>query len=232
MAWDCSRLRLTPEQLHALEHPGSREVWLHDWPVEPDGQAGPGALVLGSTQTASVVNQAELAARGLACFSRHSGGGAVLLAPLSQIWIDVLIPKDDPLWEADLAKSSLWLGRVWQQALAAAGLDCDVYDGPFEAGDFGALACYASRAPGEVLYGGRKCVGVSQRRTKQGARFQTSLLCRWDASEFAGLFDLPEREIRQLATALEQLVTPLPIAVGTPSEASLWAEFQKSIAFF
>ena len=235
MPWDFSLLKLPPQQLHELEHPGSRAVWLHGWPIRPTTPAEPtasGVLVLGSTQAASVVNQDELAARGLSCFQRRSGGGAVLLAPQSQIWIDVLIPRDDPLWEADLSQSSLWLGRVWQQTLAAAGLDCEVYEGPFEAGRYGSLACYASRAPGEVLHAGRKCVGISQRRTKQGARFQTSLLCRWDAAEFARLFDLPEGEIRQLAKSLEQLVAPLPIAAEASVEARLWADFQKFIAFF
>ena len=231
MSWDFSLLRLPPEQFHAREHLGRRAVWLHGWPAEPTGRAAPGALVLGSTQADSVANQAELAARGLGCFRRRSGGGAVLLEPKAQVWIDVLIPREDLLWEADLSKSSLWLGRVWQQALAAAGFDCEVYNGPFEAGAYGALACYASRAPGEVLHEGRKCVGISQRRTRQGARFQTSLLCRWDAAEFAGLFELPEREISQLTKALEQLVTPLPIASDLPAEAKLWADFQKFIAF-
>ena len=188
--------------------------------------------MLGSSQDPSQVNQAALAARGFSCFQRRSGGGAVLLQPAAQVWLDVLIPRDDRLWEADLAKSSLWVGRVWQQVLAAVGISCEVYDGPFEAGQYGSLACYASRAPGEVLHEGRKCVGISQRRTKQGTRFQTSLLVRWDAAEFAVLFDLPEAEIQRLAVELDQLVGAAPLTPRMQLAAQIGADFQEIIASF
>ena len=40
------------------------------------------------------------------------------------------------------------------------------------------LVCFAGVGPGEVLAGGRKLVGISQRRTRAGARFQCAVHVR------------------------------------------------------
>lgn len=198
---------------------------MHDWPVMGEGQFGGQArmdeqarsgeqartawLILGSSQDIARVDADRLAELGICLFRRRSGGGAVLLKPGSQVWIDVLIPRDDNLWQDDLSKSSLWLGEIWCGVLAQAGFSAEVHPGPHAAGRWGALACYLSRAAGEVLVDGRKCVGISQRRDKQGARFQMSLVCHSDAGEFASLFRLSESERRELELELEQGVLPL-----------------------
>ncbi len=48
-------------------------------------------------------------------------------------------------------------------------------------------ACFAGLGPGEVTIGGRKAVGISQRRTRAGARFQCVAYERWDPGPLAAL---------------------------------------------
>jgi hypothetical protein len=40
--------------------------------------------------------------------------------------------------------------------------------------------CFASAAPGEVFVGDNKLVGISQRRNREGARFQCVLYRQWN----------------------------------------------------
>jgi lipoate-protein ligase A len=47
--------------------------------------------------------------------------------------------------------------------------------------------CFAGTGPGEVTLDGRKVVGISQRRTRQGALFQCAVIVSWDP---AGLLDV------------------------------------------
>jgi hypothetical protein len=42
------------------------------------------------------------------------------------------------------------------------------------------VVCFAGLGPGEVTIGGRKAVGISQRRTREAARFQCVAYERWD----------------------------------------------------
>jgi lipoate-protein ligase A len=133
------------------------------------------ALVLGSTQPDDGVDAGDLAV-----VRRRSGGGAVLVTPDDPLWVDVDLPVDDPRWEDDVSRSFLWLGEAWAGALGRLGVDATVHRGPFEAGPWGATVCFAGRSPGEVLVGGAKVVGLAQRRTRAGARFQCAVPRRWD----------------------------------------------------
>ena len=191
-----------------MEHPGGREVWLHC----RDGAMGRGqrgALVLGSSQKMDAANAEALEERGIALVKRQSGGGAVLLEPQSLVWIDVFIPRDDPLWEDDVGKSALWLGKVWQATLAELDVSAEVHQAPYEPGNWGNLVCFAGRAPGEVFVDGKKSIGISQRRSKQGARFQTALARRWNITGLSPLLNLsPEDRIR-LETEAAAVAHPL-----------------------
>lgn len=216
MSWQICQLQSPPEEFHSRAHPGRREIWLHEWPVEASARSVAqhvnGSLILGSTQDLATVNLAGLKAQHFSWHRRQSGGGAVLLKPKAQVWIDVTIPIHDSLWEDDIAESSLWLGEVWQHTLRLLGHSCQVYRGPFKSGCWGTLACYASLAPGEIFSSGRKHVGISQRRTRQGARFQTCLACHLDVSEFVALFNLSEAERQDLAQHLNTSVKPLALS--------------------
>jgi hypothetical protein len=52
------------------------------------------------------------------------------------------------------------------------------------------LVCFAGVGPGEVLVGERKVVGMSQRRTRDGARFQCVVHRSWDAEPLLDLLVL------------------------------------------
>jgi lipoate---protein ligase len=137
------------------------------------------AVVLGSTQRDEIVDRDVAANRGIDVARRRSGGGAVLV-DASVVWVDFAIARDDPLWIDDIGHSMQWVGDVWCAALQRVGLAANVHrDRPV----FSPLAraiCFCGVGHGEVLVDGRKAVGISQRRTRDGARFQTVLMTRRD----------------------------------------------------
>ena len=59
--------------------------------------------------------------RGVELARRRGGGGAVYLGPGEQLWLDAWIPRDDPLWVADVSAAAEWVGAWWTDALAGAG---------------------------------------------------------------------------------------------------------------
>ncbi|MCY3634111.1 MAG: hypothetical protein OXH23_00720 [bacterium] len=171
--WTIRRLSGTVEELHGLnpDPDVDREAWLMS-PHET-------ALVLGSAQPDHAAASHEAGV-----VRRRSAGGAVLVAPDDSVWIDVVIGRSDPLWESDVNQAPLWLGEVWAATLASLGVaNGEVFD-RYEPGPWGRLACFTSRGPGEVLVSGSKAVGITQRRTRTTARFQTLLYRRWAPEEF------------------------------------------------
>jgi lipoate---protein ligase len=156
------------------------------------------ALVLGSAQPESDAGAGPLALAGVDLVRRRSGGGAVLLEPEDSLWVDVVVPPGDPLWDDDVGRAFHWLGHVWQGTLAAFGVDASVHTGPLVGGPWSRMVCFGGLGPGEVVVGGRKVVGISQRRTRLGARFQCVLLRRWDPRWLLALLTLDE-ERRHLA---------------------------------
>jgi lipoate---protein ligase len=197
VTWAVDRHRGPADELHGLElrDDGRRRIWTMD-------VTGP-ALVLGSTQSLASVDVEAAARRGAAVVRRRSGGGAVWIEPGDPLWVDVVVPRGDPLWDDDVGRSFLPIGRAWQRALAAAGVaGTRVHEGPAIRTEWSAAVCFAGTGPGEVVADEGhpagdmtgKLVGISQRRTRAGARFQCALPRRWD----------PE--------PLERLVRPRPPA--------------------
>ena len=189
-----------------MEHLGGREVWLHCW-----GDEERGALVLGSSQPKELVDAGVLRRRELELVKRQSGGGAVLVVPGSVVWIDVFIPRDDLLWEDDVGKSALWLGEAWQATLLEFGVAAEVHRGPYQPGDWGELICFAGRAAGEVFVDGKKSLGISQRRTRRGARFQTALARQWNITDLSPLLNLSPEDCACLETETATAAHPLPL---------------------
>jgi lipoate-protein ligase A len=128
------------------------------------------AIVLGSAQRPDVLDADAVAAARLSIVRRRSGGGAVLLVPAAVVWIDLIMPTGTPGWTDDVRASMVRAGNAWRDALALPGLV--VHDGEMATSDWSRLVCFAGVGPGEVLAGGRKLVGLSQRRTRLGARIQ------------------------------------------------------------
>lgn len=152
------------------------------------------ALVLGSTQRLEEADLAVAAALGVEVVRRRSGGGAVYLLPGQDLWVDVTIPRSDPLWDDDVARSFHWLGRTWATALGGLGIDGHVHTGPSRTSSWSRRVCFAGVGAGEVLVQGRKVVGLAQRRTRDAARLQCAVLAAWDPVTLLGLLALTERE--------------------------------------
>ncbi len=150
------------------------------------------ALVLGSTQPDSDVDADAVRAAGTDLVRRRSGGGAVLLEPGASLWVDVVVPRHDPLWVDDVGAAFHWLGRAWASALGSLGVATEVHEGALVTTRWSRLVCFAGLGPGEVRVGGAKVVGIAQRRTRQGARFQCALLHRWDAAATLALLALDD----------------------------------------
>jgi lipoate-protein ligase A len=192
--WHCERRQETAGTLHGpwpgQDRFGRRAVALCSV-TRP-------ALVLGSTQPDSTVDQARLAAASIELVRRGSGGGAVLVKPRGQVWLDAWIPRRDPLWDDDILRSSAWLGDAWAAALGSLGVTgVSVHRGRVVAAPWSPTICFAGIGPGEVSVDGRKLVGLSQRRTRSGARLHTTALVAWEPEPLVGLLALEEGERRQ-----------------------------------
>lgn len=168
--------------------------WTFDEPV----------LVLGSAQRDDVVDAAAATAAGVQVVRRASGGGAVLLAPDDALWVDVVVPRDDPRHDDDVIAAARWLGDAWVDALAALGVPRPAlvrHGGGAVVTPWSPLVCFAGLGPGEVQVDGAKVVGISQRRGRAGARFQVAVLRRWEPVGILGLLALDPA--RRAAAAVE-----------------------------
>jgi lipoate---protein ligase len=158
--------------------------------------AGP-AVVLGSTQSEAVVDGTAARAAGLEVARRRSGGGAVLVVPGDPVWIDVWVPRSDPLWEEDVARAFDWLGATWSRALASLGHpDAVPHAGAYVACTrWCSLVCFGGVGAGEVTVGdGRKVVGLAQRRTRDGAWFHGACVLHWEPTPLLAALRLPDAE--------------------------------------
>lgn len=146
------------------------------------------AIVLGSAQTREALDPQACERHGLEVVRRRSGGGAVLLVPDEHVWVDVVIPRNDPCWDDDVSASALWLGAVWVEALAAVGVAGSVHRGAPLEPDASRRVCFAGVVAGEVVdTHGAKLVGISQRRSRRGARLQCTVHLRWRPQTYAEL---------------------------------------------
>jgi lipoate-protein ligase A len=156
------------------------------------------AVVIGSAQPASDFDNQRLAAADIELVRRRSGGGAVLVVPGSQVWLDVFVPGGDPLAHSDVGKSFHWLGDAYAAALAgllgvpAGPPGVAVNRGPRQATAWSRTLCYAGLGAGEVTVAGRKVVGMSQRRERAGAWIHSMALLSDQAGVLPGLLAGPE----------------------------------------
>ena len=186
---------------HARELPENRVP--HLWWFRPKRSA----VVLGSTQDESLLDREACERLGLDVAKRRSGGGVVLVGPDLTVWVDVLVPRDHSLWDDDIGRATWWLGDTWAEGLSELGLGAlDVHRGGLESSDLSRIVCFAGRGPGEVFRDATKVVGISQRRTRDWARFQCAVSVRWDAETLAEVLapsSVDVEELRGLASTLE-----------------------------
>ena len=158
---------------------------LHAWPhkfVEPGVvvmEPIDAAMVLGSTQRRdlAVSNGDQIEVGGVAVTRRRSGGGAVWVNRADQTWVNIVVPRDHALYDEDVRRSFAWVGQVWRTALLDLEVSSEVWPARYDDGDDLSDVCFASRGPGEVFdpASGRKLVGISQRRTREGSLFQCQI---------------------------------------------------------
>lgn len=218
MPWPVERYQEDAATFHArpLPDPLSRAVWI----CQPIGSA----LVLGSAQPDDVVDRVACAGAGIDMVRRRSGGGAVLVEPGELLWVDVLLPAGDPLWERDVGRAFFWLGEAWAGALSDLGVVATLHRGAAQRNRWSDLVCFAGLGSGELTdAAGRKVLGLSQRRTRAGARFQCAVLGAWDPSALVPLLALSADD---RDTAVIELVTAAA-GVGEGLEAVLDAFLQR-----
>lgn len=174
MTFPVHRLSGTATELHHRDLPAERGVWIME-AVRP-------ALVLGSTQP-----MVDALGSDIEIVRRRSGGGAVLVEPGGTLWVDVVVPRGDELWDDDVGRSTYWLGEAWAHALGGGAV---VHRGAMVRTAWSDRVCFAGLGPGEVTVDGAKVVGISQRRTRESARFQCVAYERWDPDPLRALVGL------------------------------------------
>lgn len=165
------------------------------------------AIVLGAAQSVELVLVDEARRHGVDVVKRRSGGGAVWLDD-GMTWVDVVLQKDDPLWSDDVGKAFLWLGNCWSEtvsSLVKGSEAVSVHNGALAQSSWSKLVCFGGLGPGEVSLGGRKVVGVSQKRTRSAALFQCGVLHAWDPSQLLR-FLVPTQQPEEARLAAEDLV--------------------------
>ena len=87
-----------------------------------------------------------------------------------------------------------------------------MHEGTLRTTRWSRLVCFAGLGPGEVTVGGAKVVGIAQRRTRAGARFQCALLHRWDPVAVTALLALGPDDRSQAAADLGRVATGVDVA--------------------
>lgn len=203
LLWERHDWHGSAADFHAMNPAPARALW---WCTVQSP-----AIILGSTQQEGDVDAAVAEELGLEVVRRRSGGGAVYVHPTESVWIDVTIPKDDPLFVDDVSSSMLWLGDVFVEALQP-WVNARTFRGTFDAGIDGRSVCFASTSPGEVFVGEGKLVGISQRRGREGARLQCVLYRSWQPELWAPSLT---------STDLRERTSTLPVATLSADPADI-----------
>ena len=181
MTWEIQRLSGSPAEIHSLGLPSPVRRLVRRC------EATSAAVVVGSTQPDPPPSLAD----ALPVVRRRSGGGAVLVEPGAVLWVDVVVPRGDPLWDDDVGRAFHWLGDAWVAAIAGRDRRAVAHRGPLVTTRWSRAVCFAGLGPGEVTVDGRKVVGISQRRTRDGALFQCAALLAWHPRPLAERLGLP-----------------------------------------
>lgn len=194
------------------------------------------ALILGSGQKLSDIDAAACASAGVQVHRRASGGTAVLFMP-GFLMQDIALPRADPLYLDDVSESYRWLGAVWTDALDALGVPAEPVSVAAARADSQATdalvrrACFGGISPYEVMTGGRKLVGFSQVRRRQGALLQVGVYSHWPGRALAELLALDESERADLVRRLDARVCGLgELLADLPDLERIAAAFATALA--
>lgn len=208
--WRFNHLRDSAESVHGRELPAERAIWR--------ASINESAVVLGSKQNLDIVNQAACERDGISAVRRRSGGGVVMLQADAHLWIDFVVPRGDELWRDDVGESMWWVGELWANALAKCEIaDRDqlrVHRGGLERSALSDLICFGGLGPGEVTLHGQKLVGISQRRTREMARFQCVMHQHWSPDLYRKylLLDKIEQQASVRSISLDAEISNIAVA--------------------
>jgi hypothetical protein len=111
----------------------------------------------------------------------------------------------------------IWLGELVAGALSSLGIgDTEIHRGSLACSDWCPLICFAGLGAGEVSRGGAKLVGISQRRTRAGSRFQCAVHTSWAPGELARLLTAhpPVERLPRVAVLDPGVAAQLPDALA------------------
>lgn len=172
--WQVHEWSGSARDFHGRDLPMSTALWLV--------RAQSPSVVLGSSQREDSIDVVAANDAGFDVFRRRTGGGAVLV-DATALWVDVMLPRDHPWWTDDVSASMLWLGESWARVLTqlSSAKTFVVHRGAMMHSVVSDAVCFAGRAPGEVFVSDKKIVGISQRRGREGARFQCVVYTTWSS---------------------------------------------------
>ena len=172
------------------------------------------AIVLGSTQSPAEIDDQRRLGHGFELVKRRSGGGAVVVAPAAQVWVDLFVPRDDPLHDGDVARAACFVADLWSTALVSSAVSEASVEPirAFAPTRFSRSVCFLGLGPGEVTIGGDKVVGVSQRRDRSGAWFFTMALLHNAQRVLSDLLVLEEEDRPALASELESRIGAVAVS--------------------
>ena len=171
---------------------------------------------------------------GIEVVRRRSGGGAVLLVPGEVIWLDVVVPRQDGGGDGgrdagldDVRGSMCRTGSHMLDALVAAAPHLAgrlaVHRGPLESTAWSSTICFDGLGPGEVTLDGEKLVGLSQRLTREAARFQACWHTVYDPGALLELLPAASRPAREALRPVATLDAAASAAVPELLRAALSA---------
>ncbi len=217
-----------------LPDPVRATIWWHDVTAP--------AIALGSSQADTIIDRVACARAGVEVVRRRSGGGAVLLVPDEVVWLDVVVPRrpaggrgessrPDPgrgaLHLDDVRASMCWIGAHLRDAIVAAapGLEgrLGVHTGGLDATAWSSTICFDGLGPGEVVFDGAKLVGLSQRLTRDAARFQACWHTVYDPDALVELLSAGTRPSRQVLRPVATLDAAVSASVPELLRAALSA---------
>jgi lipoate-protein ligase A len=198
-----------------------------DQPVLYWSLANPIGLVLGFSQKQNLLNPSAVTALNIPIYHRRAGGTAVLVGP-HLLDLDVILPPDHSLLQADIVESYRWLGDIWVTTLRHLGVEARTVP-PAEAhlqqarrkqpetSGYEQLmnrACYGSLSPYEVVVGRRKVVGLCMIRRRCGTLLQAGVVLHWETTQLAQLLGQTDEEQQLLATGLLERAVGLDTLLG------------------